>query len=155
MNKLEWCLKQRRGIRLIETNENLCQEYLKSSEENLDTMSKVIGKWKSITSYYACYESLYALLQKIGIKCEVHECTLEILNLIEGFDAKLKNFIIELKKERIDVQYYLKTPKKLDEKQVKEFVLACKSKISTISEDEIANLRDILKLKKMQNKKGR
>lgn len=58
--------------------------------------------------------------------------------------------MIELKKERIDVQYYLKAPKPLDENQVKEFVLSCKSKISSITDDEISNIRDKIKLKKDQ-----
>lgn len=150
MNKIKWCLGQKSGIRIIEPNNNLSQQYVKSSEENLDMMGKATGKWKSITAYYACYEAFYALLQKIGIKCEIHDCTLELLNLIEGFDDKLKNFMIELKKERIDVQYYLKAPKPLDENQVKEFVLSCKSKISSITDDEISNIRDKIKLKKDQ-----
>ena len=148
MNKIEWCLSQKTGIRIIEPNDNLSQQYVKSSEENLDMMGKVSGKWKSITAYYACYEAFYALLQKIGIKCEIHDCTLELLNLIEGFDDKLKDFMIELKRERIDVQYYLKTPKPLDENQVKEFVLSCKSKISSITNDEIVSIRGKIKLKK-------
>ena len=148
MNKIKWCLSQKTGIRIIEPNDNLSQQYVKSSEENLDMMGKVSGKWKSITAYYACYEAFYALLQKIGIKCEIHDCTLELLNLIEGFDDKLKDFMIELKRERIDVQYYLKTPKPLDENQVKEFVLSCKSKISSITNDEIVSIRGKIKLKK-------
>jgi uncharacterized protein (UPF0332 family) len=148
MNKIEWCLEQKRGIRIIEPNNNLSQQYVKSSEENLDMMVKVTGKWKSITAYYACYEAFYALLQKIGIKCEIHDCTLELFNLIEGFDDKLKNFIIDLKEERIDVQYYLKSPKPLDENQVKDFVLSCKYKISSITVDEIAKIRDKIELKK-------
>ncbi len=148
MNKIEWCLEQKRGIRIIEPNNNLSQQYVKSSEENLDMMVKVTGKWKSITAYYACYEAFYALLQKIGIKCEIYDCTLELFNLIEGFDDKLKNFIIDLKEERIDVQYYLKSPKPLDENQVKDFVLSCKSKISSITVDEIAKIRDKIELKK-------
>ena len=148
MNKIKWCLDQKRGIKIIDPNNSLSQQYVKSSEENLDMMGKAIGKWKSITAYYACYEAFYALLQKIGIKCEIHDCTLELLNLIEGFDDALKDFIIDLKEERIDVQYYLKSPKPLDENQVKDFVLSCKSKISSITVDEIAKIRDKIELKK-------
>ena len=148
MSKIEWCLGQKRGIKIIEPNNNLSQQCVKSSEENLDMMRKSIGKWKSITAYYACYEAFYALLQKIGIKCEIHDCTLKLLNLIEGFDDALKNFIIDLKEERIDVQYYLKSPKPLDENQVKDFVLSCKSKIYSITVDEIAKIRDKIELKK-------
>jgi len=151
MKKIKWCLRLKTGIKIIEPNENLCQQYLKSSEENLDIAGKVTGKWKSITAYYACYEALYALLQKIGIKCENHDCTLEILNLIKGFDNKMAHFIRDLKKERIDVQYYLKTPRQIDEKQVKEFILECKSKISAITEDEIMKIRGNIKLE--ENKK--
>tara|TARA_Y100000310_G_scaffold334016_1_gene412792 strand:+ start:3801 stop:4244 length:444 start_codon:yes stop_codon:yes gene_type:complete len=145
MKKLDWCLKQKKGIRIIEPNDNLCKQYLKSAEENLNTMNKISGKWRLITAYYACYEGLYALLQKIGIKCEIHDCTLELLNSIEGFDNKLKEFITNLKRERIDTQYYLKAPKQIDEKKVKEFVTMCKSKIFSITEDEINLVRSKIK----------
>lgn len=146
MNKIKWCLKQKSGMKIIEPNDNLCEQYIKSSEENLNIMNKISGKWKSITAYYACYECVYALLQKIGIKCEIHDCTLELLNLIGGFDNELKDFITNLKAERIDVQYYLKTPKQIDERKVKEFVMICKSKISSITEDEINQIISKIKI---------
>jgi len=147
MDKINWCLKQKKGIKLIEPNNDLCDEYIKSAEENLDAMLKLTGKWKSITAYYACYEAIYAILQKIGIKCENHECTLELLNLIENIDKKLKNFILNLKKERIDIQYYLKEPKKLDENKVKEFVLSCKEVSSLLTENQIKEIRNKLRRK--------
>jgi|TARA_Y100000034_G_scaffold111561_1_gene144728 uncharacterized protein (UPF0332 family) len=147
MDKIDWCLKQKSGIKLIEPNNNLCEEYFKSAEENLDAMLKLTGKWKSITAYYACYEAIYAILQKIGIKCDIHECTLELLNLIENINEELKNFILDLKKERIDIQYYLKEPKKLDEDKVKEFVLSCKAASSLLTENQINEVRNKLGVK--------
>ena len=33
--------------------------------------------WKISTAYYTIYFSLYALLMKIGVKCEIHSCTIE------------------------------------------------------------------------------
>ena len=71
----------------------------------------------------------------------IHDCSLELLSLIGDFDNDLKDFIINLKKERIDVQYYLKTLKQIDENKVKGFVTLCKSKISSITEDEIKSIR--------------
>ena len=147
MDKINWCLKQKKGIKLIEPNNDLCDEYIKSAEENLNAMLKLTGKWRSITAYYACYEAIYAILQKIWIKCEIHECTLELLNLIENIDKKLKNFILNLKKERIDIQYYLKEPKKLDENKVKEFVLSCKEVSSLLTENQIKEIRNKLRRK--------
>ena len=35
MKKISWCKKQDRGIKLIEPNDNLSEEYFDSSEESL------------------------------------------------------------------------------------------------------------------------
>lgn len=35
MADLEWCKKQGKGIKLIEPNDNLAEDYLKSAEETL------------------------------------------------------------------------------------------------------------------------
>ncbi|MFH1592031.1 MAG: hypothetical protein ABIB47_01555 [Candidatus Woesearchaeota archaeon] len=144
MNKLKWCCRQKKGIILIEPNENLSKEYIQSSEENLSAMGTLKGKWKSITSYYACYDCIYALLQKVGIKCEIHDCTIELLDLFE-IDKKWINFIKDLKKERIHVQYYLKKPKEVDDVRIKDFVNDCKLVINTISEDEVNIIRRKIK----------
>jgi len=40
MKRLEWCLEQKKGIKLIEPSENLAKEYLNSAEESLRVLVK-------------------------------------------------------------------------------------------------------------------
>jgi len=35
MNKISWCKKQERGIKIIEPNENISREYYENAEESL------------------------------------------------------------------------------------------------------------------------
>ena len=130
-SKLDWCLKQAKGIRLIEPNNLLCKEYLKSSEEDLINFNKVTGKWISVTAYYSCYNAFYALLCKIGVKCEIHDCTIGLMNLF-GYDEDEIKFIEDLKKNRINVQYYLQKSKPIDIIKVKEFMIKTKRIINDI-----------------------
>ena len=43
VDKLKWCFS-RKGIKLIELNENLAKEYLKSAEETLIILKNIVGK---------------------------------------------------------------------------------------------------------------
>lgn len=52
------------------------------------------------------------------------------------------NWCIQQKKERIDVQYYLKEPKEIDTIKVKEFINNCKIIINKLSEDEINQIKE-------------
>ena len=71
-DNLVWCLKQKRGIRIIEPNPNLTKAYLKKSVSALNTMTAALkieeSDWIATTAYYARYFALYALLMKMGIK---------------------------------------------------------------------------------------
>lgn len=125
MKKLVWCMSQKNGIELIEPNDNLCTAYFNEAKDTLTQIKGTGSKWEVIMGYYACYHALYALLMKAGIKCEIHECTLEVLSLIDGLTQKDFNFLSKLKKQRIDAQYYLKPEKLEDFLAVKKFVLKC------------------------------
>jgi len=51
----------------------------KSNEalKSMDVNAKAgISEWTISTSYYAKYFAIYALLSRIGIKCEIHDCTI-------------------------------------------------------------------------------
>ena len=53
MNVLNWCLKQKRGLKLIESNSNLAEAYLKKAEEAMVTMNEISDtSWKISTAYY-------------------------------------------------------------------------------------------------------
>ena len=81
-----WCLKQKRGIWIVQPNENLTRAYLKKAASALNTMNAAleIGEpdWITTTAYYARYFALYALLMKIGIKSEIHDCTIAVATLL-------------------------------------------------------------------------
>src|SRR3989344_7279411 len=164
MDKINWCCLQRDGINLVESNENLAKKYLESAESDFNEMKNSNSlKWKDITAYYSCYNSFYALLQKIGIKCEIHDCTIELLRfLIHEFGGKMLpmdfEFLKELKKTRVDAQYYLKEPASIDGKRIINFMLTCKDIYNHISFDEIQKIRkkigDLIKeLKNLQSTK--
>ncbi|MFT4344129.1 MAG: hypothetical protein ACMXYE_05285 [Candidatus Woesearchaeota archaeon] len=84
MDKLAWCKKQKTGIKIIDPNDILCEEYLKKSENALRAVNSLHDniEWQISSAYYAMYSSLYAILMKAGIKCEIHSCTLEIIKKV-------------------------------------------------------------------------
>jgi uncharacterized protein (UPF0332 family) len=38
--------------------------------------------WTATTAYYARYFALYALFMKIGVKSEIHDCTINVAKLL-------------------------------------------------------------------------
>jgi hypothetical protein len=141
MNKIRWCSLQKEGIKLIEPNETIGKKYLADADSDMKDMQAASVKWKNIVSYYACYNAFYGILQKIGIKCEIHECTLELIKFLDQFSEKQKKLLESLKQTRIDVQYYLKPPKLIDEKIISDFILTCKDIFNKLSYDKIYSIR--------------
>ena len=82
MVSLKWCCKQKEGIRLIDPNENLSKSYMKMGENALGTMNREKNYnivFAISAGYYSMYYSLYSVLMKIGVKCEIHSCTLKFM----------------------------------------------------------------------------
>ena len=142
--KIKWCCDQKRGIQLFEQKPHLSEAYMKEADETIGNMFVSSKKWKIITGYYACYNALYSILMKAGIKSEIHECTIELMDLIEGFSKEDKTFLAKLKSDRIQVQYYLKDIELKDEISVKSFLLKCKSILNEFNQQKIDNLRKII-----------
>ena len=88
MDKLKWCALQRDGIKLIDPNENLSWAYFTDADDSLLAFGRNVGKWKIVTAYYSCYNALYALVIKAGVKSELHDCTLALMHLF-SFSAEL------------------------------------------------------------------
>lgn len=109
---LRWCLNQSKGIRIVKPSENLVRAYSAKSRNALKSMeinaNAGLDDWAVSTSYYAKYLAVYALLAKIGAKCEIHDCTIALFEHLFG-NSVPKELIEELKRskeDRIETQYY-------------------------------------------------
>lgn len=145
-DKLTWCCKQKKGVALIDAKLHLSESYIIEADDTLENVTLSTGKWKLITAYYACYNALYAILMKCGIKCEIHECTIELMALFD-FEPFEIEFLKQLKDDRIQTQYYLKKIELKDENTVKKFVLKCKTIINSLTSNKIEEIRKIIELK--------
>ena len=147
VNKLKWCFGKKE-VKIVEPNENLAREYLKSAEETLLVLKDIKGKsnmWLATTKYYCEYFAIYALLMCLGIKSEIHECTIEIVkflekeNIVEKGIAKMLEYDKEL---RIDNQYYLKNRKVIvNHDNLRDLILKMKEIINTITNEKIDEIR--------------
>lgn len=158
MVTIEWCKNQKRGITLIEPNDNLFKEYIQTAQESLDVLKGIRNKskvWTATTKYYCEYFAVYSLLMKIGIKCEIHDCTIALCHLLEELKivpSGYTNILKEDKKLRIDNQYYLKNIEvPLDYDKIVEFVVNIKDKGIKITKEEIKNIREKIKTENFCN----
>ena len=149
MDKIKWCAGKKEGLSLIEPNSNLAEAYIKKAEEALESMRvNVIKDWKISTAYYTLYFSLYSILTKIGIKCEIHSCTIEFAKrfLRDYFTEEDLDFIEDSLKARIDSQYYVDRTVSDDQynkmiKKAPEFLVKCKSILIKLNEKKINDIR--------------
>lgn len=149
MVSLNWCKKQKKGIKLVEPNENLCKEYIKSAEETLTVLKDIKDKsnmWLATTKYYCEYFAVYALLMKFGIKSEIHECTIELCKFLEKeriLPLNITKRLEEDKELRIDNQYYLKNIKtEINFPELVNFVLEIKRVTNSLTLDKIKEIRN-------------
>jgi hypothetical protein len=56
VDKLRWCLKKEKGVKLVRPNDNVCRSYVKKAESSLVSMrlnsSEGIDDWTASTAYY-------------------------------------------------------------------------------------------------------
>lgn len=138
-------------IKFNELSNDISLAYISNSDDEIKA-SKIMlkqGLYKQsiIHSYYSMYMILQSLLFKCGIKCEDHNASIVILNEIFEKDIYQIN---RLKKERIDVQYYI--TKDIDKEFTKEllviaeeFVLDFKCFIDEMTEKSVLDFRTRLK----------
>ena len=145
-------LKREGKLELVEPSENICDSYFQKSTNCLksaklllqnDLYENSIGE-----SYYAMYNQLLALLFRVGIKCENHNGSIFLLNLL--FNEKdLYKVISEAKKERIDKQYYVTIEKDELTKEIgkellndtEQFVFKLKVIIKNLNNNRIEEVR--------------
>ncbi|MGD9275642.1 MAG: HEPN domain-containing protein [Candidatus Pacearchaeota archaeon] len=145
--KLNWCFKIKDGLKIVEPNERLSKSYLDNAKSSLLRAKRNFEEkdflWTTVAIYYSEYYALYSFLQKIGIKCENHSCSILAVSILLG-EGKIK-IINEHKEKRIDAQYYMKVgqePKiKIMLKEAQDFISMFDELISNLSEKEIKNYR--------------
>ncbi|MFH0868629.1 MAG: hypothetical protein V1839_00200 [archaeon] len=149
MGKINWCKRKDGGIRLVEPNTNLCDEYYRNSEESLKVLKSIAQTqsrvWLATTKYYIEYFAVYSVFMKIGVKCEIHDCTIELAKFLENesvFENGIAAVLENDKDLRIDNQYYLKNrPVNIDFNQLSGFLLAIRRALDNLSSAKIEDIR--------------
>ncbi len=103
-------MQQKKGIELVEPSDNLDKAYFIKAEEALDTLKTSKSRdWQLTAAYYTLYHGLYALLMKLGVKCEIHSCTIEFTKRFfkDHFSPQDFELIDKAFSARIDSQYYV------------------------------------------------
>lgn len=148
---LKWCAEKDKGIKLILPSENLVRAYLEKSRKAIKSMelnaNAGITEWAVSAGYYARYFAVYALMSKIGIKCEIHDCTIALFTYLFK-NSVPRHFIKDLKQskdDRVELQYYPKNVKINTEhliSQTKSFVLAIEEIIDGLNTEKIAAMQN-------------
>jgi len=152
MEKIKWCGNIEKGIKLVEPSETIAKQYMQRSRESFEIL-RCIQKtysdmWLATTKYYFRYFAIYSIMRKIGIKSEVHDCTialavfLEKENILdEGISMKLK----EEKELRIENQYYLENkPVHIDLEELSEFFIQINQTLNSLTKNKIKEIREKL-----------
>lgn len=147
--KIKWCFSQ--GMKLIEPNERIANDYYRHAEETLRVLNLIkdsgSNMWIATQKYYSEYLAAYSILMKIGIKSEIHSCTIEIIRLFEDvgiIDFGFSSVLESDKDSRIDNQYYLKD-KAIDLNPVQASMLLLKVRKvldNMTNKDDIERIRE-------------
>ncbi len=153
-SSLDWCTRQKKGLRLVDPSEILAEVFFKKAESSLNMLKSAIEKnetdWIVTTSYYSKYFALYALLTKCGIKCEIHDCTITAMKAL-FVDAglvriELYDDIEQSKELRVNMQYY--AYKEFDKEKVMklaqsapDFVLGVRKAYEQLDQKNIDDIR--------------
>ena len=101
-------------------------------------------------SYYAKYFAVYALLCKIGAKCEIHDCTITLFEFLfsDTISAEIVKDLRNSKSDRIETQYYTQEIT-VDLSQVllatRRFVLEIEKTLDGLNSERIGQLQARLK----------
>ncbi|MDD9953756.1 MAG: hypothetical protein OXR66_05460 [Candidatus Woesearchaeota archaeon] len=143
------CCKITNGIELTKPSRTLATSYLRKARASLQTLQAISEKdWKIVTSYYAIYFSLYAILVRIGVKCEIHACTITFVEVLlkKYFTPADINFFRQAAKTRVAAQYDIDThiPNQfygLMMRNASTTRTTCSDIIETIADEEIKDIR--------------
>ncbi len=151
---LRWCLKQSKGIRVDKPSENLVKAYLQKSRNASKSMEvnaqASLIEWAVSASYYAKYFAVYSLLSKIGIKCEIHDCTIAVFEYLfsDSIPKEILKDLRDSKENRVEAQYYTQEISvNLEQviKKTKQFALEIEKVIDGLNAEKISKLQIKLK----------
>jgi len=150
-SKISWCFRLKDGLNITEPNTRLADSYRDEARNSLLRAEKNFEDndllWTTVVIYYAEYYALYSFLQKIGIKCENHTCS--IAAVTELLCEEKTRTINDHKNKRIDAQYYMRVDKKGEVEQMlreAQMVVAMFDEmISNLSDEKIERYRTIMK----------
>ena len=153
MEKINWCKQQKAGIKIQTPNDNLSEEYYENAEESMRVLKSIketkSNMWLATTKYYIEYFAVYSVLMKIGIKCEIHDCTIALVKFLEDENIIRKGLseILEYDKEiRIDNQYYLKNkPVNINFEKLSDFLLSIKESLNKLDNKRLEEIRKKIK----------
>ncbi len=146
--KLHWCFKIKDGLKIVEPNERLSKSYLDQAKSSLLKAEKDLNDkdflWSTVTIYYSEYYALYSFLQKIGIKCENHICSILVVSSLLGEDQT--KTITQHRDKRTDAQYYMKVGQEENIRdmlnEAKMFISYFDNLVSNLSDEEIKDYRE-------------
>jgi uncharacterized protein (UPF0332 family) len=138
---------------MVKPSENLVKAYLQKSRNAVKSMEvnaqAGLVEWAVSASYYAKYFAVYSLLTKIGIKCEIHDCTITLFEYLFG-DIITKEMLTDLrnsKENRVEAQYYtqeIRVELEQEIKKTKQFVLEIEKVIDGLNPEKISRLQSNL-----------
>ncbi|MBM3199919.1 hypothetical protein FJZ53_03190 [Candidatus Woesearchaeota archaeon] len=154
MSRISWCKEQEKGIKLVSPNDNLSKEYFQNAEESLKVLRSIKGTesnmWLATTKYYTEYFAVYSVLMKIGIKCEIHDCTISLARLLEKEGVIHQGIAKTLQKDkelRIDNQYYLKNRHvEINFEKISRFIISVKDSLDKLNLERINRVRTKISL---------
>ncbi len=134
-------LKRTGRLEIVEPSEEMKSSYLIKAE-NCFKSSNILFQnqlYENSTSeaYYCIYNSLLALLFKVGIKSENHSASIILFDKLFN-NKELTKIVLLAKEERIDKQYYVET------KQIIKATKESCNEIITKAEDFLLKLRVII-----------
>ena len=152
-DKIKWCLEKNEGLELVEPNSGLADGYIRKAEAALETNGLARDRdWKISTAYYSLYFSVYAVLIRVGIKCEIHSCTIEFAKrfLREFFSRREIQLFEDSLEARKDAQYYVNRNVSDETYQrmiggASDMIAKCKDILAKIDDKKVNEIRSALK----------
>ena len=135
----------------MEPNPNMPKSYLGMAEESIIALSNLGSSriWTAAATYYAFYYSLYAVMLRMGFRCEIHSCSISFMRTyLTGYynkdDIRMMRQAFD---NRNDLQYY--ADRTVDEDRIaeckrycKDFFIRTKDILIRMKEEDILKIRE-------------